>query len=167
MADIPDLVARLRICPDVVTPAGDGQMLEIAIHDLVGIPDADRVTGKKPLWVAFGEMGIQSFLGDLTTLTEQDIMNLQIQPTRAVPHPAPIPIMWRRRTVIIVAAYHHFSRLRGASIDMRIFPVGLYDHFRISLYRHDETIIPWQVELPSQVNANASFLKSIKPNSKE
>jgi len=50
---------------------------------------------------------------------------------------------------------------------MRFFPVGLCDHFRISLYRHDEKIVPWQVDLPSQVNAKASFLKSIKPNSKE
>mgnify|MGYP000045608855 CR=1 FL=1 len=43
----------------------------------------------------------------------------------------------------------------------------LFDHFCISVYCHDEKIIPWQAELPSQVNANASFLKSIKPNSKE
>jgi len=50
---------------------------------------------------------------------------------------------------------------------MRFFPVDKYDHFRISLYRHDEKIVPWQVELPSQVNAKASFLKSIKLNSKE
>jgi len=78
MADIAGLVARLAICPDVVTPAGDGQMLEIAIRDLVGIPDADRVAGNNPPWVAFGEMGIQSFLSDLITLTEHDIMNLQI-----------------------------------------------------------------------------------------
>jgi len=57
--------------------------------------------------------------------------------------------------------------LRGESIDMRVFPVQLYDHFCISIYRHDETIIPWQSELPSQVNARATFLKSVKPNSKE
>jgi len=50
---------------------------------------------------------------------------------------------------------------------MHFFPVELFDHFRISLCRHDEKIVPWQVELPSQVNAKASFLKSIKPNSKE
>jgi len=52
---------------------------------------------------------------------------------------------------------------------MCFFPVGLLvcDHFRISLCRHDEKIILWQVELPSQVNAKASFLKSIKLNSKE
>jgi len=49
---------------------------------------------------------------------------------------------------------------------MRLFPID-FDHFRISVYRHDEKIIPWQVELPSQVNTKASFLKSIKPNSKE
>jgi len=94
-------------------------------------------------------------------------MNLHMRPTRAAPHPAPIPIMWKRRAVIIIAAYHHFSRMKGASVDMRLFPVRLYDHLRISIYRHDETIIPWQVELPSQVNAKATFLKSIKPNSKE
>jgi len=50
---------------------------------------------------------------------------------------------------------------------MCLFPVRLCDHFCISLYHHDETIVQWQVELPSQVNAKASFLKSIKPNSKE
>jgi len=94
-------------------------------------------------------------------------MNLSAQPTRGVTHPEPIPIMHKRRTVIVVATCHHFSRLRGASLDVRTFPVRLYDHFCISHYRHDETIIPWQVELPSQVNAKASFLKSIKPNSKE
>jgi len=50
---------------------------------------------------------------------------------------------------------------------MHLFPVKLYNHFCTSLYRHDEKIIPWQVELPSQVNTNVSFLKSVKPNSKE
>jgi len=142
-------------------------MLEIAIGDLVGIPDADRLAGTNSLWIAFGQVGIQSFLGDLITLTEDDIMNLTVQPTRGVAHPEPIPIIQKRRTVIIVATYHHFSRLRGASLDMHTFPVRLYDYFRISHYRHDETIVSWQVELPSQVNAKASFLKSIKPNSKE
>jgi len=43
----------------------------------------------------------------------------------------------------------------------------LFDHFRISLRCHDEKIIPRQAELPSQVNAKASFLKNIKPNLKE
>jgi len=112
-------------------------------------------------------MGIRSFLGDLIMLTEDDIMNLMVRPTRGVAHPEPIPIMHKRRTVIVIAMYHHCSRLRGASLDMRTFPVRLYDYFRISHYRHDETIVPWQVELPSQVNAKASFLKSIKPNPKE
>jgi len=53
--------------------------------------------------------------------------------------------------------------LKGA----RLFPIELFNYFRISIYRHHEKIIPWQVELPTQVNAKASFLKSIKPNSKE
>jgi len=167
MADIPGIIAKLDVCPDVVTPPADKQMLQLAIRNLVGISDANHVARTNPLWMAFAEMGIRSFLGDLITLTEHGIMDLQVQPTRAEPHPDPIPIMWKRRMVIIVAACHNYSRLRGTSIDMRRFPVRLYDHFRISLYRHDETIVPWQVELPSQVNAKASFLKSIKPNSKE
>jgi len=50
---------------------------------------------------------------------------------------------------------------------MCLFPVELFNHFCISLYRQDEKIIPWQVELPSQGNAKASFLKSIKPILKE
>jgi len=86
-------------------------------------------------------MGIRSFLGDLITLAEDDIMNLTARPTCGAPHPEPIPIMHKHRTVIVVATYHHFSRLKGASLDMRTFPVRLYDHFRISHYRHDETII--------------------------
>jgi len=96
-------------------------------------------------------------------------VNLQVRPTRAVAHPPPIPIMWKCKTAIIIATYHHHARLKNASLDMCFFPVGLLvcDHFRISLCRHDEKIILWQVELPSQVNAKASFLKSIKLNSKE
>jgi len=94
-------------------------------------------------------------------------MNLQVQPTRTVAHPAPIPIMWKRKTVIIIVTCHHYAWLKNASLDMCFFPVELFNHFCISLYRHDEKIVPWQVELPSQVNAKASFLVSIKPNSKE
>jgi len=75
--------------------------------------------------------------------------------------------MWKRKTVIIIAAYHHCAQLKNGSLNMRFFPVELFNHFCISLYRHDEKIVPWQVELPSKVNAKASFLKSIKPNSKE
>ena len=70
MADIPRIVARLRKCPEVVTPAADRQMLQIVIRDLVGIPKADRLAGNNSLWNAFAEMGVQSFLGDLITLTE-------------------------------------------------------------------------------------------------
>jgi len=78
MANIANIVATLRVCPDVVTPMADRQMLEIAIRDLVGILDTDRTAGTNSLWIAFDQMGIQSFLGDLITLTEDDIMNLTV-----------------------------------------------------------------------------------------
>jgi len=87
----------------------DKHMLQLAIRNLVGISDADRVSGTNPLWMAFAEMGIRSFLGDLITLTEHDIMDLQIRRTHTEPHPNPIPILRKRRTVIIIAAYHHYS----------------------------------------------------------
>jgi len=79
------------------------------MRDLVGIPDAKRTAGTNSLWIAFGQMGIRSFLGDLITLTEDDIMNLTVRPTRGVAHPEPIPIMHKHRAVIVVATYHHFS----------------------------------------------------------
>jgi len=50
---------------------------------------------------------------------------------------------------------------------MRLFPIELCNHFCVSLCCHDEKTIPWQVELPSQANAKASFHKSIKPNLKD
>jgi len=112
-------------------------------------------------------MGMRSFLGDLLTLTDDDIMAMIILPTRGDPNPPPVPLMLKRKLVIIVAAYQHYSRQIGGSIDMRTFPIELYDHFRVSIYRHDEKIIPRQAELPSKVNAKATFLKSIKPNPKE
>jgi len=62
MANIATIVAALRICPDVVTPAADRQMLEIAIRDLVGIDNADRIAGTSSLWIAFKQMGIRNFL---------------------------------------------------------------------------------------------------------
>jgi len=78
MANIATIVAGLRVCLDVVTPMTDRQMLEIAIRDLVGIPDAERTAGTNSLWIAFDQMGIRNFLGDLITLTEDDIMNLTV-----------------------------------------------------------------------------------------
>jgi len=53
MASIATIVAALRVCPEVVTPAADRQMLEITIRDLVGIDDADRIAGTSSLWIAF------------------------------------------------------------------------------------------------------------------
>ena len=78
MASIATIVAGLRVCPEVVTPAADRQMLEITIRDLVGISEADRRAGTSSLWIAFEQMGIRSFLGDLITLAEDDIMNLTV-----------------------------------------------------------------------------------------
>jgi len=153
MANIAGLVTGLAICPEVVTPVADTQMLECVMANLVGIPSAERRAGNNSLWMAFDQMGVQGFLGDLITLTEDNIMNLQARPTRVVANPLPIPIIQKHKTVIVVAPYQHYAQLRGASC--------------ISVYRHDEKIIPWQVELPSQANAKVSFLKSIKPNSKE
>jgi len=57
MADVPGLIAGLAICPDVVTPRTDKQMLQHAIRNLVGISDANRVTRNNPLWMAFNKMG--------------------------------------------------------------------------------------------------------------
>jgi len=78
MADVPGLIAILAICPDVVTPAADEQMLHRAIANLVGISSAERRAGNNSLWIAFDQMGVRSFLGDLITITEDDIMNLQV-----------------------------------------------------------------------------------------
>jgi len=50
--------------------------------------------GTNSLWIAFDQMGIRSFLGDLITLTEDDIMNLTVRPTRGVAHPEPIGLVW-------------------------------------------------------------------------
>ena len=147
--------------------ASDRQMLNLIISQHVGNPAADRCTGDNPLWMALNATGIVTFLGDLTTLTEEDIMNLETRPMCADPNSPNFLIMFKWKTVMDIAAYHHCSQLKGTSIDMHLFPVESFDHFCISLYRHNEKIIPWQVELPSQVNAKASILKSIKPNSKE
>jgi len=43
MADVPGLIAGLAICPDVVTPAADKQMLHRAIANLVGTPRLNAV----------------------------------------------------------------------------------------------------------------------------
>jgi len=128
MADITGLIAGLPFCPDIVTPAADRQMLELIVSHLVGIPGHNRRAGNNPLWMALATTGVQTFLGDLTMLTEEDIMNLKMQPTRALPNP---PIMHKHKTVIVIAAYHHYSQQKGASIDMRLFPVKLFDHFYI------------------------------------
>jgi len=107
MADITGLIARLAICPEVVMPADDMQMLERVMANLVHIHSADRIAGTNSLWMALGQMGVRGFLGDLTTLTEDDIINLQPQPTRAVNNPLPIPIIQKQKLVIVVACCQH------------------------------------------------------------
>ena len=92
--------------------------------------------------MAFVTTGVQTFLGDLTTLMEEDIMNLEVRPTHAILAHPHVPIMHKRKMVITSTAYHHFSRLKCVSIDMCLFPIDLLNHFRISLYCHDEKIIP-------------------------
>jgi len=52
MADVAGLVAGLAICPKVVTPAADTQMLEHVMANLVGIPSAERRAGNNSLWIA-------------------------------------------------------------------------------------------------------------------
>jgi len=46
------------------------------MRDLVGIPEDQGIAGTNSLWIAFDQMGMRSFLGDLITLTEDHIMNL-------------------------------------------------------------------------------------------
>jgi len=58
MADIAGLVAGLAICPEVVTPAADIQMLERVMANLVCIRSAERLAGNNSLWMAFGQMGV-------------------------------------------------------------------------------------------------------------
>ena len=109
MADIAGLVAGLAICPEVVTPAADMQMLEPVMANLVGLCSAERLAGNDSLWMAFGQMGVQGFLGDSATLTEDDIMNLQARPTRAVANPVPIPIIAKCKMVILVPCCQHYA----------------------------------------------------------
>jgi len=114
MADIAGLIAGLAICPDVVTPAADTQMPERVMANLAGTPSAERRAGNDSLQMAFGQMGPQGFLGDLITLTEDDIMNLQARLTHAVANPLPIPVMQKRKAVIVVATHQHCARLKVA-----------------------------------------------------
>jgi len=74
---VPGLTAGLRLCPDVAMPQADAQMLELIVQEFIGIAGRDRHACNNPLWMSLGTTGVQTFLGDLTTLTEEDIMNLQ------------------------------------------------------------------------------------------
>jgi len=109
MTDVPTSVAGLNLSPNVVPPFANIQMLNRAIANLMGIPGHERRAGTNPLWRALHGMGIRSFLGDLLTLTEDDIMAMVILPTRGDPNPPPVPLMQKRKLVIIMAAYQHYS----------------------------------------------------------
>jgi len=56
MADIAGLVTGLAICPDVVTPVADRQMLNLTIANLVGIPAAARRAGNNLLEVQLAQL---------------------------------------------------------------------------------------------------------------
>jgi len=56
MASVTGLIAGLAICPEVVTPAADMQMLEHVMTNLLGIRSADRIAGTNSTWMALGQM---------------------------------------------------------------------------------------------------------------
>jgi len=53
-------------------------MLDLVISQFVGIPAVNRRADNNLLWIALNKTGVQTFLGDLTMLTEDDIVNLEV-----------------------------------------------------------------------------------------
>jgi len=67
----------------------------------------------------------------------------------------------------LVSFQGRYRRIRVEAVHKFSIEIIVEEGLLGGLKKYDETIVPWQVELPSQVNAKDSFLKSIKPNSKE
>ena len=111
-------VRGINVMPDVLQEAADIQMLEVVTQCFCGILKADKDTDRSPLWTASAQQRVSRFVHNFLNLSEADIMDLEIAPTRAEPHPPAAPLMEKHRLAIALAAFHHFSHLKGTCVDI-------------------------------------------------
>ena len=148
----------------VVSYADDKRMLWHVLVRLLGIDPGEVKVHL--LSNALRANGVKTFTGDLLTMSPDDIMKLEAvrQRFQGVWLRAEIvPLVTRRKLVIAVACFHHYSRINGGNIDMRLVTQDMFDNFRTALYDPNNAIIPWKVKLPGEVNAEAEWKKNVKP----
>ena len=160
-----------------MTRAGDVAKLRHVAVVLAG-DAADRYdAGNTPLAKAFTQNGIIGFNMELLALNDQEITNLAY---REDPNNANSPYLQlnlgdAKKIVAAVKAFHHYSAIQGALLDVKSIQKATYDNFRLTLMDPSKPIIPWQV-LKSNLEAAATkslnddltnWKKSIKPNRSE
>ena len=127
--------------------------------DPTGWPDHDI---KKALDAA----GIQEFYGHFVGMTEADLMMLTIPQDGTTPAYA-LPIAWKRQLIIVLALFHHLSRLKGKRIQAEKITRGVYQVFRMDLYNPHNPIIPWTLPDGKAQNELDNWNRSIKKSTSD
>lgn len=128
------------------------------------------------LTYALKTAGVTCFLRNLISLSEFNILQLKV-PAMIVPDPTTanpdrlidyleltIPITLLRKLIISLLCWNHYSRQHGKAADVCTITKAMYDEFCISSYDHNQPIVPWKLKLPSELNAEANWLKTMKPS---
>ena len=97
---------------------------------LIQIPAADAKSHS--VYNALRANGVKTFVGDLVTMSPDGIMKLEAircEYKSVTLEAGPVPLIIRRKLVIAIACFHHYSRLNGGNIDMRTITQDMFDNF--------------------------------------
>ena len=115
--------------------ARDEDRLHYALTVLCGVPDNSpqnpMAYDQHDIVVALAYAGVTTFWGAFLTLTEDDIMSLELPPDPANPHQGPVKLaLFNQRILVCLSAYYHdLAREFGKRINVnRLSVQGFNDH---------------------------------------
>ena len=145
-------------------------MLYVCV-EFIGVPNPHTHRTEfdnDPLIKIFRADNIKKFNQDFIGLTEDDIKGLMVPANATTGDPTyPIPLLYKRRMLIILSMFHDMSREAKGIIDIATVTRAEYDEYRTSLYTA-EPIIPWNSPKKAVYSVQAdelnNWMKQVKPN---
>ena len=141
----------------------DKRQLWHVLVRFIGAPT--RSVKTEAISMALRQNGVKTF-HNLLSMSENDIMCLEADREEFKGDdldPKLVPLVMKRKLIIAVALFHHYSRIAKRSIDIRTINRDQYDNFRTSIYDPNVRITPWTVKPPGEATAEANWLKNMRP----
>ena len=151
---VPQNTPRPCFDKNATLQARDEDRLHYALTQMCGVPEnspqAPRAYDQHDIVVALAYAGVTTFWGAFLTLTEDDIMLLELPPDPANPHlgPVKLPLFNRRLLVCLGSYYHDLAREYVKRINVNRLSVQGFNDHRISKVRSKNPIVPCGIPLP-------------------